>query len=249
MNKKAKKISRKTLILLAVAVVMFCAGGVMTARAQLGIFSSDINSEFGMDDIDVVLTENGAQVNTEGDEDAGRLMADLEGEILPGRSYDEKIAAENKGAADEYVRIRITKYWKNAKGKKNAKLDPSLIELTYGDSSYNSGAWQRNKAESTTESETYYYSRKLSPGSATEPLMSRFRISDRVTSEEDGNYKVTEKKVGNKTVYTYEYIYDGYRACVEADVQSIQTHNGNDAIESLWGVTNVKSSDGGLVVQ
>ena len=79
--------------------------------------------------------------------------------------------------------------------------------------------------------------------------MSRFRISDRVTSEEDGNYKVTEKKVGNKTVYTYEYIYDGYRACVEADVQSIQTHNGNDAIESLWGVTNVKSSDGGLVVQ
>ena len=42
--------------------------------------------------------------------------------------------------------------------------------------------------------------------------------------------------------------YDGKYICLEADVQSIQTHNPNKAIRGEWGVTNVSAADGSLTV-
>ena len=200
-----------------------------------------------MDDIGIVLLENGEAANDGNSK--GTLLKGIDGTAEPGRVYDEVIAGRNDGAAPQYVRIIITKYWKDAKGVRGTKLDPSLIQLTYEGNEYNSASWQRNADEHTAESDTYYYSKALDPGDTTEPVIDSFRISDKVISEEAGNIKVTSRKEGDRTIYTYEYIYDGYKACVEADIQSVQTHNGAHAIEGIWGLNNISVSDDGLKVE
>lgn len=248
MKRRKGKLSVRTIALIAVAVILLASGGVMTARAQLQIFSPDIESEFGLDDLSVALIENGKSVNTGDSEADGKLIERLHGKVDPGRVYKEEISAKNNGGFSHYLRLRISRYWKGKNGKKDAKMDPSLIELTYGNSKYNSSVWQINKDESTAESDTYYYSSILKSGQTTEPVVNRLRVSDRIVSEKDGNFKVSEKKEGNKTIYTYEYKYNGYRACIEADVQALQTHNVNDAIRGIWGVQNVSVSDGHLSV-
>ena len=60
--------------------------------------------------------------------------------------------------------------------------------------------------------------------------------------------ETTEQK-GNQTIYTYTYAYDGYQICVEADVQSVQTHNPQETIESTWGVRNVTVSGNKVTVK
>ena len=75
--------------------------------------------------------------------------------------------------------------------------------------------------------------------------MNKLRLNGKVL--DDLSY-TTEKK-GNKTVYTYEYEYDGYSIAIEADCQSLQIHNVNDAIKSVWGVDNVSVSGKTLTVK
>ena len=176
------------------------------------------------------------------------------GSIEPGKLYKEEIAAQNGSDIDEFVRLTVRKYWmepqKDADGNvvtdesgdpvlvKSSKLKPSRIHLYYkGKEGYNSNAWALNKKEQTTESSTYYYKLDLDPD-ATTPL-----LFDNVSIDKDtidlGEVTTTESKEGGKTVYTYEYQYDGCVFFIEADVQAIQTHNINDAIKSQWGVSNV----------
>ena len=165
------------------------------------------------------------------------------GTFQPGRTYQEEIAALNGRDVPQYVRLTVRKYWRGPDGSKDAHMDPALIQLTYGDKDYNDGAWQINEKESTTEAKTYYYSKVLEGNAATEPVVSQLRIDDSIVSEKN----ITETRSGD--TITYSYRYDGYIACVEADVQSLQTHNANDAIESLWGVTNVSAQSGKLTVK
>ena len=63
--------------------------------------------------------------------------------------------------------------------------------------------------------------------------------------------EVKENKEGNKItkIYTYSYDYDNYTFYIEASVQAIQTHNVNDAIDSLWGVENVSAKNGKVTVR
>jgi hypothetical protein len=51
------------------------------------------------------------------------------------------------------------------------------------------------------------------------------------------------------TVITYRYDYDDFTFYIEADVQAIQTHNGTDALKSMWGVSNVSAANGTLTVK
>ena len=71
--------------------------------------------------------------------------------------------------------------------------------------------------------------------------MTKKPVKTTETQTQDGNKKVT--------VYTYSYDYNGYAFYIEADVQAIQTHNINDAISSLWGVSNVSAAKGKLTVK
>lgn len=246
-------LSKRTLALAAVAILLFASGGVMGTRAQLTIFSSDYNAEFELDHLQVHLLENGQDVcggaNTLKDKVTGNLLEHMgwdgttPGTFKPGKVYKEEIAALNGRDIPQYVRLTVRKYWRSPDGKKDAHMDPALIQLTYGEKAYNDRDWTINDKETTTESKTFYYKKQVKGKAETEPVISQLRIDDSIVSED----KITETRSGNTITYSYKY--DGYIACVEADVQALQTHNVNAAIESLWGVTNVAVVNGIMTVK
>ena len=236
MNKKKSKTPKWTLALLVLALVMLGAGGVMVARAELTVFSQDYNAEFGMDHLGIRLLENGDYVPSDG------MLSPLEGTIEPGKVYKEEIACRNTSDIDQYVRLSIRKYWMDKNGK-NTNLDPALIELTFGDSDFNDGSWQINPDETTAERTTYYYSTVLEGGEDSDPVVDQLVVNGEVIDWD--NVTITGPTDGK---ITYEYKYDGYTVGIEADVQSLQTHNANDAIKGIWGVPNVTAEDGQLTV-
>lgn len=184
------------------------------------------------------------------------------GTVEPGRSYPEKIQVrngsgeENKSQVPQYVRLVVKKYWvktvktgdKETKAK-DTELSPELIKLSYEKETYNTSNWILNESENeeSAETQTYYYNKVLEGGQTTEPLFDTLMIDNSVAAAYTEH--VAEEQQGNKTIYTYTYDYDGYTFYIEADVQAIQTHNVNDAISSLWGVSNVSAKNGVVTVK
>lgn len=237
MKHSKKKMPLWTVALLCAALLLFGAGGIMSTGAEFTAYSEDFNAEFAMDHIGVQLIENGDPVNDDGDpKTMDGLLLYLNGNIQPGKVYEEKITAANESDFPMFVRLTVRKYWRDAEGKQT-DLDPALIELKYGKEAYNTGAWQINEKESTTERSVYYLNTKLEKGKTADPLFDTIRVNGDIVkiknvSEPDENGYIT-----------FEYEYDGYTIGLEADVQGIQTHNANDAIKSLWGISNV-TADG-----
>lgn len=268
---KSRKCSKKTLALIAIAVLLFASGGLMQTQARLSIFSEDYRAEFELDHLRIHLLENGEDVcggnNTLQNKQSYLLLqargydGNKPGTFEPGRVYKEEIAAENGSDVPEYVRLTIRKYWMKADpetGKlvKDTTLKPSLIHLAYGGKDYNNGAWTINPVERTTEASTYYLNTVLAKNKPSANLFDTFWIDESlvdskniITSESEPTSDTDEGMTTTTKTITYTYKYDGYIACIEADVQSIQTHNVNDAIESLWGVPNVSASGGKVTVK
>lgn len=188
------------------------------------------------------------------------------GTIEPGRTYKEEISARNGQNIDQYVRLTMKKYWvekdpETGEMKKATYLDPDLIKLTYNGKAYNKGAWQRNEKEHSAESDTYYLTNMLKGSKGKKksdsPLLFNEltidkSIVDQITPSEPSSTseETTTTDDGEKvTVYTYTYDYDSYTFYIEASVQAIQTHNVNDAIDSLWGVSNVSAKNGKVTVK
>ncbi len=262
MNSNKKHLSKRTLALIAVAVLLFASGGFMGTRSALTIKSDNLDSHFELDHIFVQLLEghDGTYERVgKQDEAGGELIAymkeepgDKIGKIKPGTIYDEHIAAKNEtgtedvSPVDQYLRIIVKKDWVDKNGKKDNTLDPSLIKLSYGNSEYNQGPWQKNSKESTTERETYYYTSVLKGQEQTPDLFDQLQLDPEILKD----MSVTEGDwVNGKKTYTYTYAYSGLRICIEAEVQALQTHSINRAIKSVWGVQNVSVSNGVLSVQ
>ena len=240
-NRNRIKRSKLPTFLIACSVILFVLGGIYGTWAYMGVFSENYYARFAMNHLEVRLTENGIERD-----ETKKLLEPLDGKIMPGKVYTEKIAGKNPLDVRELVRLSLRTYWVDKNGKKNQKLDPSLIQLTYSGKDYNDSAWQINPDETTAERRTFYYRKPLEAHKSTEPVVDTLCVSGDVvkyvTKKED------KKTVENKTIYTYEYDYDGMKICIEADVQAIQVNNANDAIRSLWGVPNVSYSGGRLVV-
>ena len=240
--KNKRKIPKASIALMLAAFVLLAAGGAIATFAAPDVISEDYKSEFSLDHIDVELVENGKPSSKL---DGKGLMSEVAGKADPGRIYKEELAAKNVSNVDEYVRMVVHVYWLDKNGKKDASVDPDLIELTYGDKDYNDSAWQINPTETTRERREFYYSKVLGDGKTTEPVVDKLRLNGKVIKD----MTVTTEQKAGKTVYTYNYKYDGYSIAVEADVQSLQTHNVNDAIRSVWGVSNVSAAGGKLSVK
>ncbi len=227
------KISKRTIALLAAAVVLFSSGGFMASKASPSIQSREHVTDFQLDNTEVGIVENGTEVS-----DGALTLSNLpttkkDGEtvtiIKPGVTYDELVSAVNKSDYQQYVRMVVRRYWLNADGEKTTDLDPDMIKLIY-----NTEDWKENKSEATDEMQVWYYMSKLDGGDTTEDLITKVRIEPGVVDQIDYDEETTTE--AGKTIYTYHYTYEGYNFVIEAEAQAVQTHNAEDAIKSIWGI-------------
>ncbi len=237
--KRRHRIPTASLVLVIMAFTIFLGGGLIASLAQPRAFSEDYKSEFEMDHLKVRVAENGEL------DDEHRLLVAIGGTFEPGRVYKEELAARNVENTSEIVRMVVRKYWIGPDGKKTNKLDPDLIRLTYKGSAYNSSVWQLDPLEKTTERSVYYFYKVLAPKKTTEPVVTELQISPEVADA----IEVKTSKEAGKTIYEYTSKYDGCKVHVEVEAQSVQVHNGQQAIKSIWGVQNVKFDGRNIRVQ
>jgi len=245
MKFKGTKLSKRTVALLAAAVVMLGSSGVMGAKAAPNITAVDpYDATLQLNSLAVDITEKVAG----GDETVvsdGELTLTEDEVFSIGKKYDDVISVKNSGDADEYVRVLVRKYWTDAEGKR-LDLAPEYIDLKPA------SGWKEEKGTNGINEEywIYYLSEPLAVRDSKE-LFTGFRIDERVKTEgkkiiltgkeypEGKEFPSDEAAVemaSDGDTITYTYTYDGCIFNVEAEAQSVQTHNSADAIKSLWGV-------------
>lgn len=263
-----KKFTKKAIAVLIAALVLIAAGAVgafAVTGASPSIKSDDYTAEFYMDHLQVHLLENGKDVcggqNTL--DGTSKIKGDFVqylgykdgvlGSVEPGMLYKETLAARNGQDIPIYVRMTVRKYWVKVNkedgtaGDKTTVLAPKYIHLTYGDEDYNKDEWTLDESVSTEESKTYYCKKAVEPNGDSAELFDQLIIDNKLTERSED--KVIPPGDNGVTTIKYVYKYDGYAFMIEADVQAIQTHNANEAIESQWGVKNVKAENGTLTVK
>ncbi len=235
--------------LLALALLLLLGSTIGSTRAALTYYSENYTAQITVSQIGVSLVENGSVVssrnyekdewqtssNADGASDNGALLQNMlkEGEKLAlNKRYDEKLTVRNSGTIDEYVRVRIYKYWtKSGSQEKVTTLSPSLIDLNL----VNEGQWIKNPddvraIESGNEKECMelYYKGILPSGSETAAFADSVRIDGQVAAD-------AEIIRDGKTITTV-YKYNGVEFHIDVEVDAVQTHNAQDAIKSAWGV-------------
>ncbi len=225
--------------MLAAAVLLLLGSTVGSTRAALTYYSDNYVAKITVSQIGVSLLENGEVVssrdyndnawkvttNKDGDSVNGSLLADLlqpEEKLALNKKYDEKLTVKNSGSIDEYVRVRIYRYWMKD-GQKVTTLSPDLIDLNL----INSGRWIKNPIE-TAECVELFYKGILKTGKETEPFADTVRIDGSLAQE------ATIETKGDTVTTVYKY--DGVEFHIDVEVDAVQTHNAKDAIKSAWGV-------------
>ena len=232
MKRKTKKTRLNSFLLLgAVALLLFA--GIGSARSAY-IESDKYETQIATKNIDLAINENGDPVGEDGALLTGMLKEDETLKI--GQMYPESLSVTNTGDIDQYVRVTVYKYWTDADGKR-LDLSPEYIDLK------ETTGWTKAKG-SNEEYSIYYLTNPLKTGE-TKALFKGFRINEAVKTEgkkimigskEYDSDKAAAAAAGDGDVITYTYTYDGCKFNVEAEAQSVQTHNSAEAIKSLWGV-------------
>lgn len=233
---------RMTYVILALAVLLLLGSAVGSTRAALTYYSENYTAEITVSQIGVSLLENGQIVSSRdydnnewkigtnnGSSTGGALLADMldaeNGEKLAlNKKYEERLTVKNSGSIDEYVRVRVYRYWMKD-GKKVTSLSPDLIDLNL----VNQGVWVEGPAAST-ECVELFHKGILSSGEESAAFADTIRIDGKVASE--ARTEVDEAAGTVTTVYKY----DGVEFHVDVEVDAVQTHNARDAIKSAWGV-------------
>ncbi len=212
--------------ILSLAVMIMSGAQIIYTRAALKPATAVYRGDFELDHIDVILLENH-------EETGGELIKQLSN-LDPGKEYEEVISAKNGSDTDEYVRLIIRKYWSDS-SEKLVELDPELIVLSHKGKEYNSEAWVENPAEATAERKVYYL-RKILPGNTeSAELFDTIMIKGEIMDK----YEIETIKEGDSTITRMIYQYDGYYINLEAEVQSIQQTEADDAAVSVWGNVGV----------
>ena len=224
---KKTKLSKRTMAIFAAALILFAGGGYVGTRAALNTFSDPHLLNINTDAVGISLT--GDNYN------AARLISD--DSAIPGKEYAKNISVKNDTGTKQFVRVIVRKYWekKAADGsyeKVNEGLPEGAMDLLQF--SYGTNGWKVNSSETTAEREVYYYMSAVPAQGRTSVLINSFKVSPDVLKA------LTSTTEGNVTTYTYAY--DGYKVGIEVEAQSVQTHNGTDAIKSIWGVQNITAN-------
>ena len=234
-NKKSFKL--KPLYLLIAAAVLLIASTVGSTQAALTYYSENYSAEVTVSNIGIGLVENGEVV---GDELLENMIAENE-ELVLGKAYDEELSVVNSGSIDSYVRVIVKKSWQDEAGAKNTMLAPELIDLSF----VTGNGWVIDESATTAERTVLYYTGILPVGASTPAFTDTLRIDPVIATK---IVETVEETAGGQNV-TYAYEYDGYTFTVEAEVDAVQTHNAEAAINSAWGGDVAVSADGNLSLQ
>lgn len=248
--KKRKSFWYGTAALLAAAAVLLGGSTVGSTRAALTYYSNNYSAGVSVSSIGVSLLENGEKVSYRDyahkddawSEASGTLLEHLLAEdetLILGKTYDEAISVENSGSIDSYVRVILTRSWKDAEGVKDTSLSPELIDLNI----LEGNGWVIDESASTAERIVLYYTKILPTGQQTPAVTDTLQIDSTVRTKV---VKTVEKVADGLQTVTYEYEYDGYTFELEAEVDAVQTHNAAEAIKSAWGVDVAVASDGSI---
>lgn len=247
MKKKKFPFKITTVALLSASAVLLIGSTVGSTRAALTYYSENYSAQVTVSNIGVSLLENGETVsrrdydtNGEWNETSGTLLGDLKDQaVAPGKSYPEVLTVQNSGSIDSYVRVILTKSWKDSEGNKDTTLSPDLIDLNL----QTGNGWIVDEKASTPERTILYYTQQVGAGETTPALSDTVRIDPAVANKVEES--VTTDENGYRTI-TYTYAYDGYTFELEAEVNAVQTHNAEDAIKSAWGTDVTVAEDGTL---
>ncbi len=247
--KNKKKLWTSPVLFLGAAAVLLLASTVGSTRAALTYYSDNYEMNVEVSSIGVSLLENGTVVSSRNYTDRGwasnavgedgeprgaLLEGRFEGDekLVPGRRYEEKISVRNSGQIDSYVRVILYRSWTDAQGNHDTGLNPKLIELAGLGETGN--GWIVDENASTKERTILYYQKPLAQGEETPPLCTGLRIAPEVLRK-------AETEDGGTA-----YLYNGYRFCLEAEGDAVQTHSAADAVKSAWGVDVSVGEDGSL---
>ncbi len=242
--------------LLGLASALLLGSTIGSTRAALTYYSENYTAKITVSQIGVSLLENGEVVSRRDyDEDewktssnagdasgSGVLLQNMleEGEkIALNKKYQEELRVENSGEINQYVRVRIYRYWtkENESGdmEKVTTLSPKLIDLELA----NEDRWIKNPDDAAAIEngekeclELYYKGvlpAKSGEKSITVPFAENILIDGQVAS-------AAEVRDDGKGTITTVYKYDGVRFNLDVEVDAVQTHNAQDAIKSAWGV-------------
>ena len=238
-GRSARRSRRGTPLLTALAAVV--AAGLLIFASVAGVRAAlaptaRYQSHLEMREIGVVLEENGQAV-----ENGGTLLTGLVPEqesLQPGKHYREELTVRNTGSIDEYVCLRVWRYWVRD-GKKQTQMDPSLIVLTVPEGN----GWISAGTGASGEQTVFYYMKPLKPdGDAsaaeadkvTAPAVTELYVDGKVAQIVRQETE-TDPDTG-RTVTRYIYEFDGAEIALEAEADAVQTHNAKDAMKSAWGI-------------
>lgn len=202
---------------LGIALILF--GGVSAILAAPKIQSGDYKAQMTLTHLKTELLENEHEADGDG-KLLGGILTEENKSVRFGYAYKEEIKAKNNGDVDEYVRIKVRKFWTDDKGKR-VDLDPAMIKLGLGE------GWNLDESASTDEEIVLYYNEILKAGEETPACVKTLTINP------DVMYKLKSAQDAKD-----DYLYQGVKFELEASVEAVQTHNGEDAMISAWGRTN-----------
>ena len=265
MKFKGTKLSKRTLALLAAAVVIFAGSGFTGARAALTIIGPNYDATIATNAIDVAITEkiegagSATTIANTTELQPGTLTLTNDETLAIGKPYKDEIAVKNTTQVPEYVRVVVRKYWyekdKTEKTDGTLGLNPKWIELNVKDPS----KWITKTRSDSNQEYTVYYLKSQLGATASEVLFDGFRVSHEVKTagktitvtkgetkmvfDNDADASAAAKDLGDGAIIEYSYTYDGCTFNVEVEAQSVQTHNAADAMKSVWGVNATVSGN------
>lgn len=243
MKKRRASNNRKvTFILLALAVILLLGSAVGSTRAALNYYSQNYTAEIKVSQIGVSLVEKNSEKTKvvskrdyDGDKwvtESGPLLQDMLGKdekLALNKKYDEQLSVRNSGAIDEYVRVRIYKYWTEAGSEEKVRsLSPKLIKLNLLLESGNDKWVNPDGDTSRKECTVLYHVGPIAVGD--EAVFADTLAIDKAVAAE-----FTTRDNGNGIIETV-YKYDGVEFHVDVEVDAVQTHNAQDAMKSAWGI-------------
>lgn len=164
------------------------------------------------------------------------------GSMLPGTTATKAVQVENKATYDQYIRVKLTKVWKDSEGNEitdnkawikdnkvyatqvegstEIKLEDKMIELNFGENNGNLGSGAGKWTDRTDVDGYYYYNGIVKKADETDK------------SGPDITSKLLESVTLSKEATS---IYKNIKFDVVVDAEGIQAANG--AAQDAWGYT------------